>query len=71
MSTENYFYIWSWEHDSWWAPNRRGYVENIRNAGKYSYADAIEICTGANFGFARHNDKMPYEGMVPVPPQHI
>jgi hypothetical protein len=43
------YIIWSIEHDGWWAPNKRGYVEKLANAGLYSYEEAFEIVRGANY----------------------
>lgn len=40
--------IWSIEHNAWWAPKRNGYVEDVREAGQYSYDEAIEIVQKAN-----------------------
>lgn len=64
MSKE--FYIWSWEHDAWWAENSRGYTLSKTNAGKYSFEEAYKICAGANYGFNKGTQRMPNEGMVPV-----
>jgi hypothetical protein len=46
------YLIWSNEHGAWWGPGRRGYVRRIENAGRYSHAQAIEICTEAMPGRA-------------------
>lgn len=37
------FVIWSFEHDAWWAPNERGYTEDLEKAGRYNAADAGRI----------------------------
>lgn len=47
MSDLNY-YIWSFEHNGWWKRNNRGYTTNIRQAGKYAYNNAKQICDNAN-----------------------
>lgn len=60
------YYIWSWEHNSWWAPNERGYVSKKSIAGVYSYKDALRICLGANISFYAHGAEMPNEAMVPI-----
>lgn len=39
------YLIWSFEHDAWWAPDRRGYTEDIEKAGRYSKDEAGEIVT--------------------------
>lgn len=35
--------IWSFEHRAWWGPNRRGYVQTVDQAGRYSAVEACEI----------------------------
>lgn len=37
------FLIWSIEHDAWWAPNHSGYVSDPKEAGRYSFDEAIDI----------------------------
>ncbi len=65
--TEQMFYIWSWEHNAWWALNERGYVEKKENAGIYSFDRATKICIGANYTFNHGIGKiMPNEAMVPI-----
>lgn len=61
MSNEKYL-IWSNEHNSWWRPASSGYTNHIAASGRYERAEAINICKGANFTFAR--GKMPNE--IPV-----
>lgn len=52
--------IWSFEHQAWWKPARRGYTTHMLQAGVYSFNEAIEICADANrFGVM--------EAMVPIP----
>lgn len=59
--------IWSIEHDAWWAPDHKGYVERISNAGRYAYTEAMKIVHGANWEMRRNQDKVkPYEAMVHV-----
>lgn len=36
------YVIWSHEHAAWWAPGRCGYVKDLRKAGTYSRAEAVE-----------------------------
>ncbi len=36
--------VWSNEHEAWWGSNRSGYYENVADAGRYTYAEAVEIC---------------------------
>lgn len=54
------FIIWSIEHGAWWAPNKRGYDKERRNAGTYSFEDALKIVKSANIGL--HN--VPNEAMI-------
>jgi len=45
---ERIWLVWSEEHGSWWRPGCHGYTRTIRDAGRYSYHAAKEICDGAN-----------------------
>jgi hypothetical protein len=47
MSTELYL-IWSNEHNAWWGPGRIGYTTEPSKAGRYSLAEASQICEDAN-----------------------
>jgi len=47
MGSEEVFLVWSNEHRGWWRPQRRGYTRDLAEAGRYSRAQAIEICRGA------------------------
>jgi hypothetical protein len=40
--------VWSFEHEAWWAPGRRGYVEELARAGRYSEPEARAIEAQAN-----------------------
>ncbi len=67
--------IWSIEHDAWWGPNHRGYSQYIRNAGIYSYTEAIEIINGANYSMTLKEGERfdmylntPHEALVLVTP---
>lgn len=60
------FYIWSFEHDAWWAPNENGYVEDFHAAGKYPLDRAVEIVKSANYSFNHGYAEMPNEAMIPV-----
>lgn len=51
--------IWSNEHDAWWRPNRCGYTVLYREAGHYTYDQAIKICAGANWGCSGDGDMDP------------
>lgn len=37
------FLIWSIEHGSWWRSNHEGYTSDVKEAGKYSFDEAIDI----------------------------
>lgn len=56
--------IWSIEHDAWWGPKHRGYVENIDDAGLYDFEEAKKIVANAN-KFCK--DK-PNEAMIQFSP---
>lgn len=47
---ENYL-VWSNEHNAWWGPNHRGYVNRVEHAGRYSKEEALKICQGANYSW--------------------
>ena len=59
---EQAWLIWSNEHKSWWAPDSAGYTRSRKAAGRYTRAEAVEICTGANK--VMDDDHEPYETMV-------
>ena len=40
------YLIWSYEHNAWWGPEGRGYVDTIAEAGRYSFQAAAEITVG-------------------------
>lgn len=35
------YLLWSGKHQAWWAPEARGYIEDIDGAGRYVEADAL------------------------------
>jgi hypothetical protein len=51
------FLIWSYEHNAWWAPGRSGYTSDLRKAGRYTEAEAQEICLQAN-QYSRHQNEI-------------
>src|SRR6185437_4715576 len=53
--------IWSHEHGAWWRPNRLGYTPVAALAGRYTEAEAREICENAAYGWL---DGRPPEVMV-------
>ena len=44
----DWYVLWSIEHTAWWAPHRRGYTRDIRDAGRYERLDAREIVRESN-----------------------
>lgn len=69
MNEDTLVYIWSNEHEAYWAPNCRGYATCRSEAGVYRLKEAVEICQGAN----RHLDgiKMPNETIQPIPNEDV
>jgi len=57
---EQEYYIWSFEHSSWWKPNEFGYTRDIDEAGIYSSKRAHEILGNANYVSIN-------EALIPVP----
>ena len=57
MSEE--YLIWSHEHKQWWGPDRCGYVQSIARAGRYTHAEALDICAGAIPGTSRRLGALP------------
>lgn len=53
--------IWSIEHNAWWAPKCRGYVNSKAKAGRYSFDDALHIVSRAN---SHRGDLFPFEAMI-------
>jgi len=58
---KDYFLIWSFEHDAWWAPDWDGYTKDVNKAGKYLYASCIKILNGGNMEKNKIN-----EAIVPL-----
>lgn len=56
------YIIWSIEHNAWWGKNRKGYEKGRRNAGRYSFAEALEIMNSANIGL--HD--VPNEAIIKI-----
>lgn len=40
--------VWSNEHHAWWCASGLGYTSNRADAGRYSLAEAVDICERAN-----------------------
>ncbi len=47
-NSERAWVIWSEEHQAWWAPAKQGYTSSLKNAGRYTQAQAQEIEQSAN-----------------------
>jgi len=54
--------IWSHEHRGYWPSSRCGYVENVTEAGQFTFAEAKEIVHQGNQGMGG----WPEETMLPV-----
>ena len=59
------FRIWSNEHMAWWRADKRGYSQDISDAGVYSYVEAVAICIQARLHHVSHCVQRPNEAMVP------
>jgi hypothetical protein len=44
MDNDGYWLVYSREHNRWWAPNQRGYVRLMKDAGRYDEREAKDIC---------------------------
>jgi len=67
-----YFLIWSFEHSSWWRPNRHGYTRFIAEAGRYSPEEAMEIAANANRFGRIHEAVVPiFEGEYMDLPENV
>jgi hypothetical protein len=53
------YLIWSHEHRQWWGPGRYGYVQSIAKAGRYTHAEALDICAAAVPGDSRRLGALP------------
>jgi hypothetical protein len=53
------YLVWSNEHRRWWGPAQAGYVDRIRDAGRYSRPVALAICAGAVIGTAQRLNMLP------------
>lgn len=62
MSEE--FLIWSHEHDAWWKPARRGYTDDVTDAGRYGEAEARGILEKSSYGWRKGS--LPKEVIVPA-----
>lgn len=37
------YVIWASDHDAWWAPSERGYVQDVTDAGRYTMGEVARI----------------------------
>lgn len=64
MNTEGTrWYIWSMEHNAFWAPDRNGYTNRRDSAGTYNFVEATEIVRNGNYGVGPNT---PHEAMIQV-----
>lgn len=42
------YVLWSNRKQRWWKAAKSGYAENLENAGKYTFAEALEIAHDSN-----------------------
>lgn len=61
MITQDWYFIWSHEHEAWWKPGGNGYTRHWQQAGLFTLEGAKEICLQAN----RYSDRV-MEEMVSV-----
>jgi hypothetical protein len=47
VSAHPIYVIWSFDHQQWWAPLRRGYTPDLAKAGRYTAGEAGEIVTNS------------------------
>lgn len=52
-SLNDIYFVWSVEHNGWWGPGHRGYVNGLKHAGEYTRDEALKICADA-LGTAAH-----------------
>ena len=52
------YLIWSYEHQAWWRPWGSGYTKDLKEAGRYEYLEARDICFKANQYSNRIEEKM-------------
>ena len=53
------YLIWSNEHQAWWRAGGTGYTKHLREAGRYTQADALETCVEAMAGAREALNEVP------------
>ena len=53
------YLIWSNEHRLWWRPESAGYTRKLAEAGRYTKAEALEICRQGRDGWQDPPDEVP------------
>ena len=48
------YLLWDMERQMWWAPARRGYTDDMAEAGRYSEAEAVDLALQGSLGGLRH-----------------
>lgn len=48
MNKEDGYHVFDFERNQWWKGNKFGYTENLKEAGKFDYEEAIEIVKNSN-----------------------
>jgi hypothetical protein len=58
-AAEELYLVWSHENGAWWGPDGCGYVCGLSEAGRYSHAEALDICTRGLPGTSRRLGAFP------------
>ena len=48
------YLLWDMERQMWWGPARRGYTDDMAEAGRYSEAEAVDLALQGSLGGLRH-----------------
>jgi hypothetical protein len=62
------YLIWAGREQAWWGPARNGYTNDLAEAGRYSRAEAIDICRKALPGQWKSGPSVPGASGAPVRP---
>lgn len=61
MKNNKDWLIWSNRNKMWWASDHKGYARLLKNAGRYSFEEAVAVCKRIN---DNNYDPVPSETMV-------